>query len=126
MPFAAPVFNLSVKIWRSTNAVTNPADVTTSGNLTPGSRNTFVNNPPSSAATSFNVTYLALPKLTDIRGLLNALRGDTVEAPAGSGRYYICQFVEDVGKGFPNEYRRAVLWQNHTVAFAPIWPLPTP
>ena len=65
-----------------------------------------------------NSMYLLLPPLTDVRGpvqyssLLDA--GDCVEVPAGSGRFYAVTFVDDVGKGFLNEFRFAVLQQVQT------------
>lgn len=54
---------------------------------------------------------LCLPALTDIRGFEeNALNGlDQVECPAGSGRYYCVNSVDDVGKGYVNEYRCALI-----------------
>jgi len=64
--------------------------------------------------------YLKTPKLTDIRGFISLTGGDTVEVPAGSGRYYICQMTDDVGKGFTNEYRISVLLQSMP------WPTPAP
>lgn len=55
--------------------------------------------------------YLLLPKGTDIRGPLQTTGSDIVEAPAGSGRFYTVEFVDDVGKGFDNEHRLATLKQ---------------
>ena len=65
--------------------------------------------------------YLLVAKLTDIAVTRFPANGaDLVECPSGSGRYYNVTFVDDVAKGFANEYRRAVLIQ------APPWPTPTP
>jgi hypothetical protein len=52
--------------------------------------------------------HIALPKLTDVRGPQD-MGGDPdqIECPAGTGRFYNVWFVDDVGKGFPNEYRIA-------------------
>ena len=68
---------------------------------------------------------LRLPKLTDIRPMwflpTNARVTDGVEVPAGSKRYYAVTQVEDMHKGFPNEYRVALLaW----VYYYGSWPLP--
>jgi hypothetical protein len=66
--------------------------------------------------------FLLLPPGTDIRsGVLGT--ADDVEVPAGSGRFYEVEFVDDVGKGFANEYRVALLIQ--TTAWG-AWPLPYP
>lgn len=54
---------------------------------------------------------LLLPPLTDVRGPLSSTDADTVECPAGSNRMYTVSFVDDIGKGFPNEHRAAVLQQ---------------
>jgi hypothetical protein len=54
---------------------------------------------------------LLLPPLTDVRGPLSSTGADTVECPAGSGRYYAVVFVDDIGKGFDNEHRAAMLEQ---------------
>jgi hypothetical protein len=52
---------------------------------------------------------LLLPKLTDIRGGQDTAAADQVEVPAGSGRYYQVQIVDDIGKGWPNEHRTACI-----------------
>jgi hypothetical protein len=64
---------------------------------------------------------------------------DLVEVPAGSGRFYFITAVEDVGKGYMNEYRMARLvptwviqgnWYSFLSAthwpYAPPWPRPIP
>jgi hypothetical protein len=52
---------------------------------------------------------LLLPVHTDIRANWNTVVADIVEVPAGSKRFYLCASVDDVGKGFPNEYRLAII-----------------
>lgn len=53
---------------------------------------------------------LLLVKLTDIRGLQDdAASPDWVECPAGSGRFYVVAWVDDIGKGFSNEHRTAAM-----------------
>jgi hypothetical protein len=49
--------------------------------------------------------FLCLPKLTDVRPRGSISFHDNVEVPAGSGRLYQAVAVDDVGKGFFNEYR---------------------
>lgn len=53
---------------------------------------------------------LLVPALTDIRGLADAASFDIVECPAGSGRWYWVYYVDDIGKGWPNEHRVAGLF----------------
>jgi hypothetical protein len=63
-----------------------------------------------------------LPKLTDVRGT-NGFGGgaDIVEVPSLSGRFYQVRAVEDIGKGFDNEYRQALIEQE---ALAVPFPIP--
>jgi hypothetical protein len=56
--------------------------------------------------------FLLCPKLTDIRARWNNVLADIVEFPAGSKRFYGVVDVDDVGKGFANEYRLVVLRYN--------------
>lgn len=65
--------------------------------------------------------YIKLPKLTNVMAPRNVPPGyDMIECPAGSARYYLTVMVDDVGKGFTNEYRMAVCTQVHP------FPQPTP
>lgn len=84
---------------------------------------------------SFGGFYMTLlvPPLTDIRDGMCAPgnNGDVVEVPAGSGRWYTCLGVDDVGKGFTNEHRAAALGKigayGQWVALGiPWWPAPIP
>ena len=55
---------------------------------------------------------LLLPAKSDIRsGSVTGTPGDIIECPAGSGRVYLVMFVDDVGKGFANEHRAALILQ---------------
>jgi hypothetical protein len=54
---------------------------------------------------------LLLPPLVDVRGPLSTTGADVIEVPAGSGRTYQVAFVDDIGKGFTNEHRVAILEQ---------------
>lgn len=53
---------------------------------------------------------LLLPLQTDIRGLQDTVSQDMVEVPAGSGRWYSVQIVDDIGKGYANEHRSASIF----------------
>lgn len=123
MSFVVPNFNLPVNLWRAGFAVPPvgmPA-LTFFGNLNPG-RRTYLGSYPWSQSSlgSMLLMYLLVPAHTDIRGQISVGTGDLVEVPAGSGRYYKVGWVDDVGKGFPNEHRLAVLVQ------ASPWPTPLP
>lgn len=80
--------------------------------------------------------YLLLPAGTDVRDNSgfggSAASADIVEVPAGTGRFYLVSSVDDIGKGFANEHRCALI----TKAFADVggtgtfpgvlWPQPMP
>jgi hypothetical protein len=111
--YRVPTFPLSVNVWRNGNPVANPPDVVTVGNLSPGRRvmvaaGTLPLNP---ATTCPLYVEVLLPRLTDVRGVNTVAGPDTVEVPAGSLRYYTVLQVDDIGKGFANEHRFAVLAQ---------------
>jgi len=121
MPYRVPVFNLTVNVWRQGVPVTDPPDLVIQGNLTPQRRRfaQYWFSPDPLVAPTWSI-YLLVPKLTDLRDQYHTGGGDSVEIPAGSQRFYTIVFVEDVAKGFPNEYRFAVL------AETPPWPAPMP
>jgi len=55
---------------------------------------------------------LLLPPLTDVRDASQGIPDqDLVEVPKGSGRWYGVNVVDDVAKGFSNEYRIAALYK---------------
>jgi len=83
----------------------------------------------------FTVCYGGLavlcPAGTDIRDSKCNGACDLIELPAGSGRFYLVLFVDDVAKGFPNEYRIGYLICCGPDDFAqilnmPYWPTPIP
>jgi len=88
-------------------------------------RQTGLPNQAPVLADSAATMYLLLPATTDIRDSLNASSFDGVECPAGSGRYYFVNFVDDVAKGFLNEYRAAFMSKINGPGGAP-WPTPIP
>jgi hypothetical protein len=114
MPFVLPTFNLVCNIWRQTPGSFPPVvapDVVAPCNLALGRR---VTRSPTSVfdreVWGISMTLL-VPPGTDIRdGSVDlVLGGDWVEVPAGTGRFYFTNYVDDLGKGFPNEHRFAVL-----------------
>jgi hypothetical protein len=118
--YSLPAFNLLCDIY------TEPAHtlrVTSPCNLAYGRRRQAVDAAASlaSGAISFCMTLL-LPALTDIRDDLTgvAATADAVECPSGSGRFYFVVWVDDIGKGFPNEHRAALIARNGS------FPVPIP
>lgn len=111
MPYVLPTFNLSVNIWWWEQYLGlvppgNPPDVITVCNLALGRRIGSNDQPHLSSM------WLLLPALTDIRCVDltgTATQPGLVEVPAGSGRYYDVDYVDDIGKGFANEHRFALI-----------------
>lgn len=122
MPFILPTFNLTVNVWYAGVPVANPPSLVVMGNLAFSKRTHIAQAiQPGPAVIPICYVYLLLPALTDIRGRWeNGGPNDIVEVPAGTGRYYGVVQVEDIGKGFANEHRVAVIFQ--TAA----WPIPIP
>jgi len=122
MAFVLPTFNLQANIytWSNPQAYVTPR-LTVDCQLRAPSMTV--------ASTSINPggTYsgmvLLVPPLTDLRDHFSSpgTHGDSIEVPAGSGRFYYCLFCDDVGKGFPNEHRFAILFKTQY-----IWPVPMP
>lgn len=119
--YRIPVFNLNVNIWRNSNVVGNPPDVTATCNLAAGERSqglipyTDQLNAAHQTAAYFRsaaIMTVLLPKRTDVRppGMqFPGISGDLIEIPAGSGVYYVVLGVGDIGRGFQNEHRFAVV-----------------
>lgn len=121
MAFTVPTFNLTSNIWRSANPPPGIPDVVVSGNLAWGRRVSSYQGLVSGL--NEPLMTLLLPPGTDVRSPACATGADTVEVPAGSGRFYIVIGVDDIGKGFPNEHRAAVLSWTSVFGF---WPVPIP
>lgn len=111
MAFIVPQMPVPISIWRVAGTGGDYAfpDIKTLCNLTPGKR-IFVAIPLTTASQKDVITMeLLLPKLTDIRSSWNGLQADLVEVPSGSKRFYGVNFVDDIGKGFANEHRLALI-----------------
>lgn len=76
------------------------------------------------SASQFTAMCLMVAAGTDLRdGFAGAFNTpDYVEVPAGTGRIYRVQLVDDIGKGFANEHRFCVLVK----VTSQIWPVPIP
>lgn len=130
MAFVLPQFNLSVDLY------TGPwlgkvFRVSVMGNFAFSRRvqQQGQSFPDSSATKGSSQSILLLPPLTDIRGGVLSGPNDVIELPSGSGRWYQVFLVEDIGKGFPNEHRAAVVFQISSQANAIdyagcVWPVP--
>jgi len=118
MPYVLPTFNITCNIWHQMGAPVVPP--TTAPDIAdqpcqlryPGrgpSEALFDMGPPGGEQVWQPGMHLLLPPLVDIRDALMGTGADVVEVPAGTGRYYGVHYVDDIGKGFPNEHRWAIL-----------------
>ena len=104
MSFTVPTFNLTCNIY--TGAVFMPPPrVVSPCNLAFGRRNAMPQGQETESGISALAMTLLLPPGTDIRSIEMTTGADLVEVPAGSNRRYLVTFVDDIGKGFPNEHR---------------------
>jgi hypothetical protein len=127
MAFQPPTFNLTCTIWRGYGPphIPRPAGgVDVPCNL---STKRAANEVANQFGFGMQVSLL-LPKGTDVRPLYGWSSapgggpGDVVEVPKLSGRFYEVWGVDDVGKGFLNEYRLAALEQSS--GEPPAFPIP--
>ena len=114
--FTVPTFNLAVRYWRNyagpyTSA--HPGGLNTVGNLRM-LKTAFIQ---ASILLNEPAMVLAVPKGTDVRPRDGFGNGspDIVEVPTGSGRFYIATAVDDVARGFANEYRVVSLSQAQAI-----------
>jgi hypothetical protein len=128
MPFTLPTFNLTCHIftWVNPPGPTAPPRSSPACNLQFARR--LNEGQPTEISWGFppGVMYLLLGAGTDIRSVCcypGVNQTDIVECPSGSGRIYLVQSVDDVGKGFTNEYRCAIV--TPTQLFG-VWPSPIP
>lgn len=132
MAFTVPTFPLTVEIFAGP-WLTRVTRGTSPGNLALGRRGmVFADNELVSSHVYTGPAYLLVPALTDIRDVnCSQTDNDVVEVPQGSGRWYGVAWVDDVGKGFPNEHRVASLYKisantNGTLYPGLFWPSPIP
>lgn len=101
MAYVVPAMPTAVNIWTNGVSVLLPPRVITVCQLR------F--NP---ALTAQNYVSLLLPAGTDVRGNYHSSGSDTVEVPAGSGRFYEVEWMDDTALGFTNVHRQAVcVWK---------------
>lgn len=118
---SVPDLNIMVNVWTGTSLPPNPKRTSYACNLQYAKR--FDARMAVVESGSLAVMLLNLPPHSDVRSRCCTAVSDLVEVPAGSGRYYDVLAVDDVSKGFPEEYRIAVIIQSTTVA---LWPIPIP
>lgn len=132
MAFSVPTFNIHCEVW-SGPWLSKSFRFETECNLALGRRvqqSIIGNTDPYFSPISLQMDLL-LPKGTDIRDLNQADSADVIECPTGSGRWYIVNAYDDVGGGFDNEYRLAILTkisQGRDVGefLGLFWPRPCP
>lgn len=120
MAYKVPAFPITCNVWRATSPVTGPPDLTLPCNLAVGRRVTAATGIPDDESPDTLLVALLLPPRSDVRDAYSPPGADIVECPAGTLRYYLVKQVDDVGRGFANEFRYAVAAKQ-----AP-WPAPIP
>jgi len=120
MAYLPPTFNLECFVWRNTEDWTTdpPAEIFDCQLRYPGSKLTGQDQ----YAEWCPYWALLLPKESDIRDFNCPSGQDYVEVPSGSGRLYGVMLVDDVAKGFTNEYRIAYI----SKTWGAQWPEPIP
>jgi hypothetical protein len=122
MAFSLPTFNLSVNVWHGLAAGSTPpfgppsisgllVNFSLGRRVLSGTDSRSVGIGPGTGV-GIDVLFriMMAPAGTDLRSVWQDPAqscGDYVEAPAGSGAFYIVQDVADMAKGFPNEHRLA-------------------
>lgn len=112
MAFQLPTLNILCNIWTySPVPPTVPARITDEPcNLAWGKRvGTMSTGGTSSPGIIVCTMVLLMAKTADIRGAYSTTFKDLVEVPAGSGRFYYCEFADFVGYGFDNMHKAAHL-----------------
>lgn len=124
MAFVIPNFNLPVGIWNDPDIYgVDPPTLTGLGALMHPKKNVYDTSAGAQLGNQDIGMYLLLPALTDIRDFINVAGiNSVVEVPLGSGRVYSVNNVDDVAKGYANEYRLAIIQKVAGLW----WPVPIP
>lgn len=123
MAYIVPPMPLIAAVWSAGSLPPfEPPRLTTVCNLAFGRRvGSALAQPTFTASELGSCSQLLVPAFTDIRPPWTLAGADFVEVPQGTGRYYRVVYVEDLGKGFPNEHRLALIQPG---VYA--WPVPVP
>jgi hypothetical protein len=130
MSFSVPTFNLRCNIYTGP-WLTKSIRLTSDCNLAYSRRQQTMAGAFSTSVDSPLLMSLLLPAGRDVRDLSCSTVEDVIECPLGSGRWYQVAAVDDIGKGFPNEHRCAVLFaiseNRYGAAYiGSNWPTPIP
>jgi len=120
MAYTIPQFPLTCSIFTGGADVGSPPRAASPCNLAYGRRVPVQFADLAAAGEPAIWACLLLPCGTDVRDFASTTGRDTVEVPAGSGRFFRVDYVDDLGLGFPNEHRFALLQK-----LIP-WPTPLP
>ena len=122
MPFRVPRFPLRYNLWRFPYNFVLPPDQTGVCQLRSGRwvHHGAIDNEGSPIG-FYEPKKVLFPKGEDLRSNEWGHTPDYVEIPAGSLRFYVLASVDDVAKGFSNEYRYALV-----ITAIPIGPAPVP
>lgn len=129
MAYFLPQFNLTANVytWVAPFTPLGAPRVTIACNLSWGRRSQTASTGGTGDPEGFSACMTLLAPLgSDLRGYAcygDFGKADVVECPAGSGKLYKAIVVDDVGKGFPNEHRAAMLLPTF---FYGNWPTPIP
>lgn len=119
MAFRPPDFNLTCNVYTAANFLM-PARIAGQACQLRSPQHVHEGSVSTSGAGLTFAMHLLFPVGTDIRDNFQVAGHDGIECPAGSGCQYQVLSVNDVGKGFTNEYRLAIASKTG------VWPTPIP
>jgi len=131
MAFSPPTFNLQCDIYTGPWIAKVLRIPFLPCNLAWGRRSPYNFAPGRDDVELGGCSTLLVPLGSDVRDASTATGYDVIEVPRLSGRWYYASVVDDVGKGFDNEYRIVVMGKA-CAATSPIvfpgvfWPTPIP
>jgi hypothetical protein len=110
MGFSLPVFNLTCNVWSFGIPTSQPPRLSAViCNFCRGERESYAAPWTVNLGQQLGCMWLLVPWATDLRDTATVAGPDTVEVPAGSGRFYTIIWVDDAGYGFANAHRFAAL-----------------
>jgi len=133
MSLLPPTFNITCEIWSGPFVGKDLRITLQPCNLAIGRRvvQQYQDDAVAQVAVASLQMTLLLPAGTDLRDAWQGWPNDVIECPSGSGRWYGLVAWDDVGKGFPNEYRLAIITKignavDGTLYPGLFWPSPDP
>jgi hypothetical protein len=131
MAYSVPTFNLSVGVYTGP-WLTKVFRAFVPCNLRMGRGSLVILPTDGNGEAAYGIQpNLLVPAGSDIRDGSCYLEPDLLEVPAGSGRWYVAMNVDDVGKGFENEFRLVTIGKIYQGAGGGtytglFWPFPIP